>query len=316
MLRKARLNKVMGMTGKPNKLVMFLLLMSVSILLSGCLVDKKKPEDVVKISRTTDTLRIYQAGDFVDYYVTAVINTQASTTVRYGTLRIQWDNTADLTDPITPTETYSVLKETTTLTYDGSTQPDAIVTRYISQVTTAPINPSEPGIGSIILHAIDDPADDKDYWPYPDGTTPSTSPVIRPIIIKSPLVVSSTFPASYSIMECNNGLCANEIYNFTDTNFTVVGDTQEVTTDLGIFSNPFELSFLGVTVPAVGAPAVSFLGDIRDACGTSADRITHSDNMFVMPEIGMVKMNNTCTNITSGESVIYNIRARDTNITF
>lgn len=298
-----------------KKLGMVLLAVSASALLSGCLVDKKKPEDVVKIARTTDTLRIYQAGDFIDYNVTAFINTQTSTTTQYGVLRVAWTNTGFLPDPHSGQDIIPDLKEITTLTYDGSTQPDATVTRYISQVTTAPVDPNEPGIGSIILHAIDDPVDDKDYWPYPDGTTSQTTPVISPIIFGSPLSIGKSFPASFSIMECATGLCAQEIYNFTDTTFEVVGDTQEARTDLGDFSDPFELSFSGGTVPNTGAPTVSIIGDIRDACGTSNDYISHSGNMFVLPEIGMIKMDNTCSN-SSGESVIYTITLSGTSFSF
>ena len=295
-----------------KKLGMVLLAVSASALLSGCLVDKKKPEDVVKISRITDTLRIYQAGDFIDYNVTAVISLNNSDPVfQYGTMRIKWENTADLTNPTPPTDTYPVLKETTTLTYNGSTQPDATVTRYISQINTDPTGPDQ---GSIILHAIDDAVDDKDYWPYPDGDATSTSPVIRPVIFASPLYVGRSFPASYSIMECNIGQCSQEIYNFTDTNFAVEGVAQDLTIDFGIFSDPFELSFSGGTLPDLQAPdTVSISGDIRDACGTSSEYISHNGNMFVLPEIGVIKMVNTCSNNSSGESVIYTITLSDTS---
>ena len=297
-----------------KKLGMVLLAVSASALLSGCLVEQKDPEDVVKISRSTDTLRIYKAGDYIDYDVTAVINTQTSTTIQYGTLHIKWDNAGELTNPTPPTDAYPVLKETSTLTYDGNTEPDAEVIRYISQVTTAPVDFNDPGIGSIILHAIDEPVDDTDYWPYLDGDAVPTSPVIRPVIFESPLYVGRPpFPASYSIMECNTGQCAQEIYNFTDTNFAVVGETQEVTTDLGIFSDPFELSFSGGIIPDTSAPAISFIGDIRDVCGTSTEIINHTGNMFVVPEIGMIKMDNTCSN-ASGENVIYTITLSDTSV--
>jgi hypothetical protein len=292
-----------------KKLGMILLAMSISALLSSCLVDKQKV--VEKIARKTDTLRIYQENDWIDYNVTVV---NGSATPQYGTLRIQWTKPADLTDPITPTTKYPVFKETTTLTYDGSTQPDVIVVRYISQVKTTPMVSGDPGIGSIILHAIDDEVD-KDYWPYPDRFTPSTSPVISPMIFKSPLSVGSSFPATFSIMECTSGQCAQEIYNFTDDTFVIVGDTREVTTNLGIFSDPFEINFTGGIVPASSAPAVTFLGDIRDACGTSAERITHNGKMFVVPEIGIIQMTNTCID-PLGASVSYIITVRDTSFTF
>ena len=103
---------------------------------------------------------------------------------------------------------------------------------------------------------------------------------------------------------------------FTDTNFEVVGDTQEARTDLGIFSDPFQLNFSGGTVPNTGAPTISIIGDIRDACGTSTEYISHSGNMFVVPEIGMIKMINTCTNDSSGENVFYTITLSGTSFPF
>ena len=292
-----------------KKLGMVLLAVSASALLSGCLVDKKKPEDVVKISRSTDTLRIYQGGEWIEYDVTAVTNG----TPRYGILRIQWDETAVLTDPITPATTYDVLKETTTLTYDGNSSgdPDLISARYISQVNTSPV--AAPNQGSIILYAIDDEVD-ADYWLYPESSSPSNTPVITPTIFESPLSVGSS-AQSFSVMECDPtaNQCANEIYRFND-DISVVDNAREITTNLGIFTNPFELSFSGSTSPG-GATAIEFLGDIRDACGTSADQIIHNGNMFVMPEIGMIQMTNQCQNI-SGEIVNYIITIRDTSFSF
>lgn len=296
-----------------KKLGMMLLAVSISALLSSCLVDKQKV--VEKIARTTDTLRIYQDNDWIDYNVIEI--DLASGTNRYGTMRTIWKSSADIHDPIDGSPISPDLKETTTITYDDNYtgDPNAIATRYISQVKTAPMVSGDPGIGSIILHAIDDELD-ADYWPYPDGVTPSTSPVISPVIFKSPLFIGSSFPASFSIMECSLGQCAQPIYNFTDTNFDVLGDTDEVTTNLGIFSNPFRLHFYGNTVRTADAPAVSLLGDIRDACGTSDDNINHTGDMFVVPEIGMIKMISECKNNTSGAYVRYIISATDTSFNF
>lgn len=312
MLLKPSSNTVMETTGMRNKLGMFMLAASISVLLSGCLVEKKKPEDIVKISRSTETLRIYQPGDFIDYYVTAVTSSGTSEPVfQFGTMRIEWATTGQLTNPIDNLSISPDLKETTTLTYDGSSQPDAIAVRYISQVNTVPV--AAPDQGSIILHAIDDQLD-ADYWPYINGTIPPSSPVITPVVFESPLVIGNSSPQSFSIMECSSNLCDNEIYQFNDDVVDTVGDSTEIGTNLGIFTNPFEISYSGGTIP-VDTPALTFLGDIRDACGTSADRITHSGNMFVMPEIGIIKMTNQCQ-ISGGDTVIYTITIRNTSFTF
>ena len=195
-----------------KKLGIVLLAVSASVLLSSCLVDKQKV--VEKIARKTDTLRIYQDRDWIEYNVTAIASSLTSTTTQYGTLRIQWNNTtSELHEPINNTLITPVLKETTTLTYDGNSEPDVRIDRYISQVD---IGPTDPNQGSMILYAIDDIASTPPvhYWPYPDSNTSSTSPVISPVIFKSPLYTGSSFPATFSMMECDLGQCAQPIYNF------------------------------------------------------------------------------------------------------
>ncbi len=295
-----------------RKCVIILLAVSIGILLSSCLVKKK---DVEKISRTTDTLRIYQSGDFIEYNVSAVSGLTG--TISQGVLHIQWENNEDLIDPIDPDIRHTVLKETTTLTYGDTI--DATVIRYISQIDTDP-----PGLsqGSIVLHAIDDGADL--YWLYDvDNKDIPTSAVITPIIFDSPMAVGnllSSSPLAFSVMEgcgtiSNPNLCGTEIYQFNDS-FTVDGDSQEITTNLGIFSNPFRLSFSGGILPA-GSLALSVLGDFRHACGDSSETLSHNGNMFVMPELGIIQITNLCRVIEgTTDDVNYTITVRNTNINF
>lgn len=310
MLHKVRSYKVMGKTGILNQLRLIILAASISALLSGCLVEKKS---VDKIFRTTDTLHIYKTGEFIEYDVIAVTQTTGNPT-QYGTLRVEWNSVGTLNNPIDGSIISPDLKETTTLTYDSnnSGEPDAVSARYISQVNTVPADPNQ---GSIILHAIDDEVD-ADYWPYdPTNTGNSGGPVISPIIFESPLTIGDSSSLAYSIMECDASLlCNNEIYTFTD-DVSTVGDTREVETPLGIFSNPFQISFSGGTSP-VGQQALSFLGDIRDACGTSADLVTHNGNLFVMPEIGIIRIENIPCYNAPDTTIYYTITARATNISF
>jgi len=283
---------------------MILLAIGIASLLSSCHIKQKNVET---ISRTTDKLRIYQPNDVIEYNVTAVTN---SNTFSQGIMRVQWTPTGDLTDPIDSNITYPVLKETTTLTYeDSSTETDATVIRYISQDSD----------GNITLYAIDDGTGL--YWLYDPATTGiSSSPVILPVIFDSPMAVGTPPPNSpleFSVMEnCGktSGLCGIEIYEFNDR-FDIVGDTTQVTTNIGKFSNPFEIDFNGGTIPN-GSPTVTFWGDIRDACGTSTDNISHIGTMFVMPEIGMIRMTSLCQNFTAGggDQVNYVITLSSTNI--
>jgi hypothetical protein len=104
---------------------------------------------VQNISRTTDVLHIYQDKEYIDYDVTAITTSNPSFPTRIGTLRVQWDSSAELIDPINPTIQYPVLKETSTLSFNDDTGSSAVVIRYISQVNTTPASANQ---GSIILH--------------------------------------------------------------------------------------------------------------------------------------------------------------------
>ena len=281
---------------------MILLTMCIGTLLSGCLVDKK---DVETISRTTESLRVYQPNDFIEYNVTAIID---SDTTSRGTLHVEWKSTNELQDPIHSDIQYPVLKETSTLTYDvGSSEEGATVIRYISQDTG----------GNVTLYAIDDGTGL--YWLYdPARIGNLSSDVILPVVFDSPMAVGTPPPNSpleFLVMEgCGTGLCGEDIYKFNDS-FEVVGDSTSVTTNLGKFSNPFEITFSGGTIPH-NSPTIGFWGDIRDACGTSSDTVLHNGTMFIMPEIGIVRMTNLCQNITAGggHQVNYIITLNDTNI--
>jgi len=274
---------------------MILLAIGASGLLNSCHIEQK---DVETISRTTDTLRIYQAGDRIEYYVTAV--NLSTGTVDQGTLQVKWEATPSLINPIDSSISIPVLKETTTLSFTDNTDLDDIVIRYISQVNTTPPSANQ---GSIILHAIGDgtgtptnPA----YWPYDpiNATTPNSSaPVLSPVIFDSPIAVGTPPNASidFSMMQgcgSSGATCGTEIYNFTD-NIAVDGDTFEITTELGKLTNLFKISFDGGNNPK-GTLALSVLGDIRHACGDSTENMSHLGNMLIMPKIGIIQMTNIC----------------------
>ncbi len=271
-----------------------LLVASISALLSSCHIEQK---DVETIPSVTNTLRIYKAGERIEYNVTATnLNTGM---INRGILTVKWEATSDLIDPINTTITIPVLKETTTLTYDDDNTADpAIVIRYISQINTEPPSTNQ---GRIILHAIDDGSGtptNPNYWPYDttNASTPnSNADVISPVIFDSPIVVGTPENSSlnFSIMEgCGSGTCGTEIYNFID-NISVDNKTSEITTELGKLTKLFKISFSGRNIPK-GGLTLSVLGDIRHACGDSTKDLTHFGNMLVMPEVGIVQMENTC----------------------
>lgn len=286
-----------------NQLGTFVLAIAISTALSGCLVDKIKPGEETTISRTTNELRIYQAGDFIDYDVVATVLLDGDISTSQGTMRIHWENHGSLIDPIS-TDSIPVLKETTTLKFETGIEPDATTIRYISQDAD----------GSIILHAIEDSVGDLSWLRNNDDINTS-APVIAPVIFDSPLAVGvkpPNSPLDFYVMEgctVEASSCGSAIYQFSD-DFTIEGDTKPVTTNLGKFTNPFELSYSGGILPT-GSEAISILGDIRDACGNSQEIIKHGfpaggGILFVFPEIGMIQLDGFCSVLDgSGKSVHY-----------
>lgn len=294
------------------RLAWIVLSLTVVTALSGCLVDKKKLSQVTKISRTTDSLRLYQPNDFIEYNVRATVIDNGSVTTASGTMQVLWESNPDLTDPIHSATIGPVLKETTKLTFDTASELDSTVIRYISQ----------DGDGNITLHAIE--GNGEFYWPTLEGNSTPTASVASPVIFGSPLAVGfdplPVSPVKFFVMEgCGSGTCPTQLYQFSDS-FTVLGDTTEITTNLGVFKDPFQLSFNGGTSTSNSGLALSFLGDIRDACGDINESVTHGTDagggqLFVMPEIGIVQADYWCKVIVgSGKSAHYTMTLNNTNI--
>ncbi|WP_455217761.1 hypothetical protein [Kaarinaea lacus] len=299
--RHKRLKSVLG--------VLLMALVTVTGL-TGCLVKKKELD---KIARTTDNLRVYQPGDYIVYDVSATRVPQIGLPEYVtGTLRINWNLHANLTVPFTGgLTTIPVIQEVTTLNLNGATSDEG-TTRYISQDAN----------GQVTLHAIEAIGTENHFWLNTLGDSDLTfveyftifnSPITfgnQDFDSYNPETVTTTLNPNvnfYVLEECEgNATCNSAVGIFTD-DYDVVGDSAEVTTNLGIFVNPFQIQFAGGATPTPTFPVVF---DVRDVCGTQAT--THSGNMYVMPEIGIVKMTSTCADIN--QTVYYTISIRNTNI--
>jgi hypothetical protein len=248
--------------------------------LSGCLVDKKPPKEIY---RGTDTLRDYTAGKWIAYNVTATSLTE-DTPTQTGSLNIEWKDHVPLIDPDTG-DSIPVLQEITKLTINGETRGTV---RYISQDTD----------NSIQIHAIEDleavtGTDHAHYWLSTSGGT-ALADLAPMTIIKSPLdVANQPDPVAFTVMDgCENSpSCGDPIGTFVDA-LTVEGDAPSpINTNLGKFMDPIRISFEGNSQPI--ASVVSTLFDIRDACGSGLFT-EHRGSMDIMPEIGIVRMDNIC----------------------
>ena len=284
-----------------NRVVRIILLAFISITaLGGCLVKKQDP---VLIARTTDNLRVYQPDDYINYFVTAttvpLIGTPSTLT---GTLRVEWIQHADLIRPVTGTPV-PVIQEVTTLNLGGAASNEGTV-RYISQDAN----------GEITLHALEAPGTDVHYW-LSDLGVGDLSTTASSVFFYSPIVPGIKPQTNFVVMDdCEgNANCASEVGRYIDDQ-NVVGDSVSVTSNLGIFVNPFQINFSGSSTPSPAPLPITF--DIRNVCDTNITQHGDAGNgrMYVMPEIGMIRMENTCRSVISNDVVIYTITISNTNI--
>ena len=125
----------------------------------------------------------------------------------------------------------------------------------------------------------------------------------------------------FAIAKCATGQCDPEIYHYQDISIDVDNTNTKIeNTPLGTFNDPFTIYF-GGSSNWQNSEALTFVGDIRDACGTVKDNINHGTNagigiLYVFPEIGIIRFDNTCTKTQSNETLIYTATISNTNITF
>lgn len=271
------------------------------VALSGCLVEKKDP---VLITSTTPNLRVYQPGDQISYAVTAITVSGTGSTRQTGRLTIEWFANADLIHPNTAANV-PVLKEVATFSLDGGASDTGTV-RYISQ---------DDVTGEVTLHAFRE-TDTTHYWLSPDDDTALTT-IAPAVTFVSPIVIGAVIPQiDYTVLEgCDgNAECNPAIGRYLD-NHDVVGNSTEINTSMGRFTNPFQINFSGSSTPSPIPLPITF--DIRNVCDTGITQ--HGDvgdgTMFVMPEIGMIRMDNACKNVIDNETTFYTIEILSTNIT-
>lgn len=252
--------------------------------LSGCLVEKKPIETH---SRIQDNLRIYQPGDklFYDFFTTRTIGNSGSIQRRSGTLSVKWESTADLQDPFDTTKNYSVLKQTFNISYNGETNTDPGIVRYIQQDAT----------GAVSVVAVE--SGTELFW-FDAGGGPTVDAVSPMVILgaMSDYLASTDSTAAFHLM----GGCSGKTYCDTDNSIynnsiSYLGDSQSVTSDyLGKFTNPLKLIMDGSIQP-LGGEVAPFL-DILHACDDSPQTFVRNTGTvsYVFPEIGPIRIDNFC----------------------
>ncbi len=297
------------MTKHPRIIAAIALVTLTSVALTGCLVEKKEPEP--PYYRNSDNLRIYKQGDWIRYNVIATtLSGTSAGNAESGTLEIRWGNYSPLTSP--DGNNYDVIEKVITVEMSDSGSPVPITTvHYVQQDVRKGINPDVYGTEQLV--AMEHPNHDEYYWLNTEGGI--ISPVNNvpggqePVItLKSPLLVGQSYRVEYTLMDdCYEGPpgCLINIGESL-TSINVVGDSTQINTNLNNYANPFQVDFNGEVIPAAGINPLPLLFDIFDVC--SDLRSTHSGKMYVIPEIGVIQLTNTCTNIGApGDIIRYDI---------
>ncbi|MCF6210621.1 MAG: hypothetical protein L3J88_10820 [Gammaproteobacteria bacterium] len=301
------------MTKHPRMIAAIALVTLATVALTGCLVEKKDPEP--PNYRTTDNLRIYKQGDWIRYNVFATtIAGPSSGDFSNGTLEVRWGNYSTLTSP--DGKNYDVIKKSYRYCLEGPfcNPTETVVIQYVHQdgLTT-------DTAGTERLVAMGGlPTPDQYYWLNTTGgstTTPANpdNNIVggqeTVITLKSPLFINNTYTVKYHLMDgCVRGVakCQSDVGRFTHI-ITVVGDGTQVNTNIGNYANPFRVEFSeGDVFPDAsvnGQLPLTF--DIFDLC--SDGNSTHDGHMYIIPEIGVIQMSNTCTDKITTDKTRYDI---------
>lgn len=273
--------------------------------LTGCLVKQEAPPP--PYYRTTDTLRNYQHGDWIQYNVIATKSTAVGTEQTNAILKVSWTEPSPATITAPDGETYNVLKKVIAISYvgeDGNVVDTAETVHYVlREDTTQLVAMGHPNLGQY-------------YWMngtggilFPPDRADSPSGGQEPISqLTSPLAVGQAYTVEYYLMdECTtqNPGCQLDVGKFTN-NLSVDGDSEQINTNLNNYANPFKVSFSGRVIPAAGISPLPLSFDIFDVC--SEAQSSHIGNMYIVPEIGVIQLSNRCTDHNAtGDVIQYDI---------
>lgn len=253
-------------------------LSSIALLLSGCLVENKDPPPI--INRTTDNLRLINAGDRIVYTINGTITNNFVPTTVSGQMTVEWFDDF-IEDPHNAGNTIPVLREVTVLTYDqggGNT-----FTRYITQ---------DPD-GTIYLHAYYDKNITNLVYVGAFGATPY---IYEPIaVVSSPIqMADSTY--SYRVLNCIVGNAQCEVPSLRAiTEADEYISEYDIVTRSGKRYNTLYFSYTGRPLEGVSPPLASPL-DYRMACDPNA--IEFDGEYYYFPEVGLVEFFSSCTGST------------------
>jgi hypothetical protein len=261
-------------------------LSALALLLSGCLVEDKDPPPLT--DRSTDSLRLIQAGDRIVYYIegTRTVGFTAPSSFT-GRMTVEWFNDA-IEDPNTPgTQQIPVLREVTTIEYDSGGGVTTV--RYITQ---------DPD-GNVYLHG---------YYNKPGmlyvgeiGPTPYSYGPIQ--VVPSPLTMTN-YGSDYRVLQCSDA-------TNTCTNIRRLSEAVEYQSELDLVTrngrryNTLYYTYTGFLPDGVLLPLPSPTPlDFRMACDENAD--VFNGEYYFFPEVGLVAFLSSCASTdTTGTRISY-----------
>jgi len=301
-----------------------------AVTLTGCLVTQKEQGPLYE--RKTDNLRIYKQGDWIRYNVFA---TTANGDFSSGTLEIRWGNYSPLTSPDTNANNngnpYDVIEKRYLFCLndtDGTPcTPQVVAIQYVHQDDSTTDTSSDPATdGTEWLVAVGNhPTAGQYYWLNTTGGSTATpdnpdNPYNNPddsvvggqepvITLKSPLSIGQSYSVEYDLMDdcvSGNASCGSDIGHFSNT-IEVVGDGTPINTNIDNYANPFRVNFAGDVFPDADVDGqLPVTLDIFDLCSNGISN--HSGYMYIVPEIGVIQLRNTCADLSgTGDSIRYDI---------
>ncbi len=308
------------MTKHPRIIAAIALVTLTSVALTGCLVEQKEPEP--PYYRKSDNLRIYKQGDWIRYNVIATtLSGTSAGNAQAGTLEVRWGNYSPLTSPDgnagNDGNPYDVIEKRYLFCLgDASCNPsETVVIQYVHQ-DNASSNPASAGTERLVAMG-GHPTTGQYYWLNNKGGSNGFAPPSNPVLggqetvitLKSPLFINDAYTVKYNLMDnCYTGTpgCLDNVGEST-TSIEIIGDSKRINTNIGNYANPFWVKFTaGKVFPDVdvgGQLPLTF--DIFDLCSDGIS--THSGDMYIVPEIGVIQMQNTCTDSSTASSTRYDI---------
>ena len=265
------------------------------------------------VNRTTENIKIIQAGDFIEYTVYGTFrDTQVGTNLigagfcepelvvveknLVGTLRVSWPTTTSLPRPLQAPGTIAVLEQVVTLDLENADNPFDTFSGLVSFPVTHTSYISQDAEGSVTLHAMPDVSNPGEYfWVSTAGIdvietdifgndletqVADLTSVINPVILPSPVSLTggTVSQFDYHFNEgCDGMVNCSESSRYFSGSHTFSGEVSDgLVTALGEFK-PIVYLHNGYIKDREATRNVSLLTDIRAFCDTQGTGLNDND---------------------------------------